>query len=495
MKKIVIILLCVLGAVQNTLADNFTFFKQDFLVFKEVLLSSHPNLYQYRTKQEIDSVLKITENKLYSLESKKKYYQILQDIVHFIQDGHTQIFLPIEELMPNGEQTPQFPILIKILEKSVIVDYSYKNIPIGSKILSINNHSVQDIIKRLEKYVVVDGVNHVNRKVRYLERKFQFYYFLEYGVSSKFKVELQLPNQEMKELTLKAKPLCWIKTKQKYRASLFINTYTKSKNKIRVLGKKPSVVFVDSLSTALLTINTFNRDLNDFKKEIDQIFQEISVKQTKSLVIDLRRNRGGYRMASIYLFSYLTLDKFKQRLKTELKTLILPHKKHLIKTGYNEQIVSEFVSKEKMCFDDMLEEKMLPHKQAFKGKIYVLVSGETFSAAASFSALAYNQDNIIVIGEETSGGYYHYSSDFFVIYKLPKTGIFFSFFMSGVTAHVNKKHKKHGSGVKPHYQIEISVQDLICQKDGQLLFVFQKINENLHKVVKFEKEIVLNTYE
>lgn len=463
MKKVIIILYLYLLSV-SSFGINFS---QDFILFKNIFYSTHPNLYQYHDHEFIDSIFSETAQKITEIKTEQEYFILVQSIISTIKDGHTQIYSSY--LLPKGNNTASFPFLIKIIENQLIVDYSsLKEISIGTKILSINGEKVESILSRLEKYVVVDGYGGIKRKARILEKKFHYYYCLEYGEHKNFAIEYEV-NKLLLATNIKAKTLYWHLDKDRKRSSYFSN-YRKH-NQV-----KPSVKFIDSLNTAVLTINTFNRDLTLYYQEIDQIFIKIIAKETKNLVIDLRRNTGGYRKASIYLFSYLTSKNFKQRNQSALKNTTLPYPQYLIQTSYDESVMKKNVCSENK-FIDVLEEYMLIHENSFKGKIYLLTSGQTFSAASSFASLAYNHD-ITLIGEETSGGYHHYSSDFFAMYQLPHTKIYVSFFLTQVTANVNYKNIPHGSGVKPHHEVEISIDDLILNRDTQLHFTLNKINKN-----------------
>ena len=57
----------------------------------------------------------------------------------------------------------------------------------------------------------------------------------------------------------------------------------------------------------------------------------------------------------------------------------------------------------------------------FGGKVYVLASGPTFSASTLFCNAVKGQDNVIIVGEETGGGWYGNSGILIPDITLPNT--------------------------------------------------------------------------
>ena len=62
-------------------------------------------------------------------------------------------------------------------------------------------------------------------------------------------------------------------------------------------------------------------------------------------------------------------------------------------------------------------------KYHFKGKIYVLISGPTFSASTLFCHTVKGQENVLLLGEETGGGNHGNNGLMIPFVTLPNTGI------------------------------------------------------------------------
>lgn len=124
---------------------------------------------------------------------------------------------------------------------------------------------------------------------------------------------------------------------------------------------------------------------------------------------------------------------------------------------------------QKHCLND---ETMKPTKDAYKGKLYILTSGYTFSAAESFVIDMRESNNAIIIGEPTAGdtgnGPELFYSKFGIPFRLP-------------TRTPRKSHlgfPLEGVAIPPHYQINQTVEDFKKSKDTVLEYTLNKIKKS-----------------
>jgi len=117
---------------------------------------------------------------------------------------------------------------------------------------------------------------------------------------------------------------------------------------------------------------------------------------------------------------------------------------------------------------------MIPSKKKFKGKVYVLIGGKTFSAGSSFSLFSKNQ-GITLVGEETGGGYYTQTGGYPIIYTLPNSEIKILIYFVKITRFTVDKTLKKGIGILPDEEVQLTVRDLIQGKDSQLDYVLKQI--------------------
>ena len=83
----------------------------------------------------------------------------------------------------------------------------------------------------------------------------------------------------------------------------------------------------------------------------------------------------------------------------------------------------------------------------YDGKVYILTGGNSFSATTLFVGTIANQDNVIVVGEETGGGAYGNSAWLIPDVTLPETGVRFRLPLFRLV--IDKTIPKNGRGVQP----------------------------------------------
>ena len=134
--------------------------------------------------------------------------------------------------------------------------------------------------------------------------------------------------------------------------------------------------------------------------------------ECKNLIVDLRNNYGGnFDYAVEYLFPYLLQD-----------DLEVVHKWYMPNTKYTQKIFSEFNSKSTLGFDESNYSALNAkgeQQQYFEAdrkfvlkanksedrehNIYILISGNTASAADKFVAIMKDNELATLIGTNTSG--------------------------------------------------------------------------------------------
>ncbi|WP_299441241.1 S41 family peptidase [uncultured Aquimarina sp.] len=453
--------------------------QEDFRVFENILKQGHPALYEYTSETVLDSVLSATKESFTEEISDIELFKKMQQITDQIRDGHLLLFAP------NTLNTTQyyFPLILKIIQAEFYTDTDDFGIPIGSKILRVNEKPIAHILEALKKYSPTDGYN-LTRKYRDIELKFGLFYMYEYGVEKEYIVDYLEPDGTEKTITLKAESFVKAKHRNINRNSYF-SKYHLQKDKVdfftkHINTKEPFVYYKNDLKTAVLVANSFGVDIRAFKSRLIKLFKEINKKKIKHLVIDIRNNDGGFRPNSVHLFSFISNKLFKQRTSSFVASLEIPERKHVTRTyGEKEFLKDKFYNHPqydgwKLNFDD-LETMMVPNRNRFRGKVYVLAGGTTFSAGSALALLAKNDPDILLVGEETGGGHYFHTGQFPVYYELPNSKIIMVMSMEKITHYVKDTTLPKGSGVIPDRTVQLSLQDLIKGKDSQLDYILRLI--------------------
>jgi C-terminal processing protease CtpA/Prc len=226
-----------------------------------------------------------------------------------------------------------------------------------------------------------------------------------------------------------------------------IRYYRKLKYADRIsnsLEKKGIVLEVNNpLATAELTIKSFDKDLlqSEYQQEFDgtikTVFQTIQTSRIHQLILDVRNNQGGDFEPCRKLLSYL-------------------------------------ISRPLAYLEHGEEFRMVqPDKNAFKGKLYILVDGGSFSSAGILCAYLDVIKRAVFIGEETGGNRTLISGNS-AAFILPNTKIVAEIAQSRYRI-LNRPND--GQGLLPTYLINPSIADIISNKDPVKAFAIALISK------------------
>jgi C-terminal processing protease CtpA/Prc len=221
----------------------------------------------------------------------------------------------------------------------------------------------------------------------------------------------------------------------------------------------------------VLTIENFYVDKKEqkFYPFIDSVFADLKKKQVDNLVIDVRNNEGGEENWGGYLYSYLTDTPFRyydkitmtQKEKFSFKQYAwLPKFFGLMHLFMKEKNGQVYFTKQKYLHTQE------PAKNAYKGNVYVLINGMSFSTTTEFASMLHNNKKATFIGEETGGAYYGNNSGVFAIVTLPNTkltvGIPLMAYYSNVSGYPYKDR-----GILPDHTVKNSVEDVLHKEMRQ----------------------------
>ena len=254
-------------------------------------------------------------------------------------------------------------------------------------------------------------------------------------------------------------------------------------------GKKPlRLEFLPHSNIALLTINTFGEDSikkagQDYPQFLDAAFQEIKEKKNiQNLIIDLRRNGGGKDVFGALLFSYLTDKEFRyfDYIETSTDRISLAQYTNVGSTRINKMFAEDLMPavagrfRLKLSVDDNLQQLQQPQKNHFDEKVWILVSGRSFSTTADFCAVAHHHRRGPFIGEGVGGGYYGNNSGPSFRLTLPHTKVRVNIpvwkYVNAVSGYAYPRR-----GVMPDYPVQPTIQDVLNGIDTGMLYTLKLI--------------------
>ncbi|MBN1998912.1 hypothetical protein JW935_15235 [candidate division KSB1 bacterium] len=332
--------------------------QQDYEQMRRIIEENHPALYDFTGKTSLDSLFDFFYTQIDTSMDFNSFYILLSSVLARIGCGHTKLWIPDDYWA--GSPQNYFPLKILFNPDMLFVSGFFENtapIPLGSRILSINDRPVKEIFQSLESITSSDGFIRAF-KIKLNGRKFSRKYALYYGHPSQFHVSY-IPPGTSRKLSAVLEPVDF-ETIKKYPPR----------------GNTLDLDILKAENTALLTINTFiyYDQLDMFKSFTDSCFKVIKENGIKNLVLDLRGNDGGDPFCASYLFSYLQKKP-------------VPY-------------FSEPYGKYKHLADPL----PMPDNH-FPGRLYTLIDGGNFSTSGHFCALLKYHQIGKFVGSETGATY------------------------------------------------------------------------------------------
>ena len=124
-----------------------------------------------------------------------------------------------------------------------------------------------------------------------------------------------------------------------------------------------------------------------------------------------------------------------------------------------------------------LDESKIGHPKPnnFKGKVYVLINGGSFSATCILSSNLKGSKRAFFVGEETGGAYNGSVAGVIPTFTLPHSKLQLSFGLMRIQPHY--KTDIEGRGIFPDIEIKPTLEDRINGRDPELQWVLDDIEK------------------
>ena len=374
----------------------------DLNLLRSNLESSHPNIYLYTPKARIDVVFDSLLLNINRPMTELEFYRHICLLSSIIKDGHSLI-LPSQVISDFHKANSKFlPFKLIIDDNRLLVDMVYsKQSPIKEKaeILSINHISAANIIADLMSRQVRDGYN-LTYPIWILNNYFRAYYSYHFGHPEQYIIQYKnskdIDTARIQALSMDS-----------------IDYYRKLKYPDWSNEKRPneglSLQFSADNKYAIVKIKDFHKEVlkhqykQNFKKLISTYFKIIHDNKPNNLIIDLRDNQGGDIEYGAYLLSFLMNQPFHV-----LNSYYTVHKsmKHFTLKASSGPCLGIYT----------------PYKRAYKGTLYVITNGGSFSNSGIVAACLKRYKRAIFVGEETGGSNTVLAGNIKYV-NLPNTGI------------------------------------------------------------------------
>lgn len=485
-----------------------------------------PSLYWFITEEKLELKINSVKKSIIKPLTSKEFFFVLSPLVSEIRQGHNSVGYPMdkyekEELKEYKKTTNKFGLLsFENIEGKVIINKVYDSIQTlkNSELLKIDNFEVGDLLNKYNGLRSSDGFN-----TTFIERRkgimLQSYYRIENPTLDSVTLRLSL-NDSIFDTTFYRvkKPL---EKKDSLKELEIENLSDTAKARIKKEKKKKRVFetmrgfskltkqytrsykFLEDSTVGYIKIRGFMN--GPYQSLYDEFFAEIDTAGCSSIVIDLRDNLGG-RLAEIhYLMKYLARGEFITMSDMESKTRI-PRTKSiwssnnkplmvLLKTIVTPFLYTyELVTSKKIngiVYHKMNASKPTePFKNSFKGKIYVLINGNSFSASSIISTNLQGSERATIVGEETGGTFNGTVAGVFKPITLPNSKLHVQFGLGMIRAPYTES--PDGFGVIPDFIILPTLEHRKKGIDTELEFVLKQIKDKKvidKKSEKLEEEL------
>ncbi|WP_312901228.1 S41 family peptidase [Chryseobacterium taichungense] len=464
----------------------------------------HPGLYMYISKDELDRKFDSVKNTINTPLTPLQFYFKLQPVISDIREGHLSLRIPskritkreIKDLENKKGMFSRFEYYIKDDRLFIIGNKdSIEKIKPGIEILTIDKTPVSYYIKKYRRLISTDGFN-TTFKPYFLKDLFFNYYVAEKGYQNNATIETVF-NGEKKtyRLTRESKSeddLKKEKENKKRTEDKKINDYVAFSDSYNRNFK-----FLDQDSTiAYIKVKSFSGDYS--AKFYKNTFEQIKKAGAAYLILDVRNNYGGSLEEIHKLYSYLSPEPYVLIKPSQVNSATTPLKTNYFRKSnalqytfktltypafFFAQTFSTYKKDGKFYYKIKADKPSKPDKNAFNGRIFVLINGSSFSASSILTAKLKNDKRAVLVGEETGGANDGTVAGFYSYQVLPNSKIDLPIGLVLVQPDISFTQTQ--KGVVPDIPIKETMDDIIHNRDPQLEWIMSDIKNEKAKAEKY----------
>jgi C-terminal processing protease CtpA/Prc len=472
----------------------------------------HPALYWYVSKERLDFKFDSLKTTITKPLTSYEFYTKITPVINEVRQGHLAV-RPMKKLMSKRESKElkkkginplsQFDFLVfddkLFVGKNKSID---STIAVGSEIISMDGNATNHLLKKYQRLMTSDGYNTTFFR-HHLSRNFANYYLYENKIKDsllyQFKFKDTLKNvwikrkktekiEAISQGSVQKKQSKGDKKKQKLaeKERKRYNDINGFDKQTKTFQRNLSFLEKDS-SVAVLKIKSFN--IGNFKTFYEQTFGKIKEKKSITLIIDLRGNPGGRlrEIANLYAFVADSATAFADKSEVVSKTSMLNRdyfsgnlgKKALQSLAYPFYVSIMYLLVEKSgdkYYFAGSESRVKPlQENRFKGRMYVLIDGGSFSASSILSTNLKGSGRATFVGEETGGAFNGTVAGQMPIIELPNSKVKMRVGLMKIVPHY--KTEEIGRGIHPDIEIIRTLVDKINGNDPEMNWILRNINQ------------------
>ncbi len=482
------------------------------------LKKNHPKLYQYTSKKDLDFKFDSLKASIKKPMTSRVFYKELAPVVANVRQGHVSVgsankrFTRKERKLLKKKKFEFYDLDFEYLENKLWVKNTRgkDSALVGCEVVKIDNDLAANLVEEFKTQFASDGYNTTLHN-RFVGKNFKSFYYRNKGFVDSLKVTFKnedsvfiktfkrlkkedkkekselidstkvvkpkkLTKEEKKAKKLKAKKRRKYNNKHGYMPS--VKQYTRS---LKFIGKDSTVAY--------MKIRGFSN--GSFKEFYKESFTKLDSAKTKHFILDLRDNGGGRISEIDNLYSYLTDENYQFITESEVNSRT-PFFKYLMSNTSSiglkvvSGILSPFILTHNLLKTKKKDGKLYyrfnkyskvkePNPLHYKGIIYVLINGNSFSASSILSTHLKANKRAIFVGEETGGAYNGTVAGIYKLYQLPASKLKVRMGLMQIEA--PQKQSPDGYGVKPDIKITPTIEDRKLNIDTELEWALNDIEK------------------
>ncbi|WP_461096942.1 S41 family peptidase [Spirosoma luteolum] len=452
--------------------------RADLRFLKRKLDLLHPGMGYYTPRPRMEQLYDSLYNRLTAPMPYEQFYHHVSPLITALKDGHTSLSHRRNYM---GKNTRFIPFYIRPVGDQYFISHNVSadsSLQRGVELLTINGRTVAGLHHELMNadHSGSDGDNLTGRRQWSLVQ-FADYYAAWYGSTDSIRITYRTPADS---ITRTATVACLLLSdfrqtmQQRYGAEI---------------DRRPnlSVRVVDTLTrTAVLRVASFadpgRKGLLQwgFNRRLKRAFRTLHDAGVQNLIVDVQGNGGGTVVNSARLlrywmpgrFSVFEQEEMKPAARTELVARWNPLSALNFSRQYRRTTGGGFASRAGRW-------RFRPRRHlAFRGNLYFLMNGASFSATTSVLAKTLDAGMGTFIGEASGSAYWGDFAGHFKTVVLPNSRLQVRIPLKKLT-HAVDPNRGNGFTVEPDFTVTRSYSDLLTNRDYVLDYTLQLIRQGV----------------
>ncbi|RXK83851.1 S41 family peptidase [Filimonas effusa] len=372
--------------------------KQDIDSLVKYLDETHINPYYRYPKQLFQQDVIALKKRITKDLNILDFYVRIQPLLGKLEDGHTDLYAPEDSYNILDLFRLPYHFKLNVTAPFITCEKPFRGfnaeIPAGAEIITINAIPAKQIV---DDIVALNTGESRSFRAEYGAQKFNFYLGVLYKMNGNYTIRYKHNNQ-LQTIFI-----------QGARSKQITDKFNESADTTSSADATPLpcdsyyLQIIDSI--AIIDFKSFS--WNCFKRFSDSAFTVIKKAGIKDLVLNLIDNGGGDSDVGDAFFQYILDKPFTQYDK------VVEKNSRLLKARLNKHLLSRkadasdsaLLAKPNGSIDTVhystiaIEDNPL----RFKGSVYLLINGQTYSSAADFAQCFKHYKRGLIIGEETGG--------------------------------------------------------------------------------------------